>query len=91
MIETIDDAGFVRVVGRHLELHFVTGDKTDETLAHLARDVGEDEVTVFQFDPKHGAGQDGVNGAFEFYGFFLLRHNRGRSAWPVAAPTLGKR
>ncbi len=90
-IEAIDDASLFRVVRRHFQFHAVTGDEPDETLAHLARDVGEHEVTVFQFDPEHGAGKDGVNGAFEFYGFFLFRHNREWLARRRRPPTLGKR
>ena len=73
-VEPIHDPGFFGVVGRHFDFYPVTGDEPDEALAHFARDMGENEVTVFQLYPEHGAGENGVDGAFEFDSFFLLRH-----------------
>ena len=72
--EAVDDAGFVGVVGGHFDFDAVTDDEADEAFAHFAGDVGEDFVGVREFDPEHGACEDGGDGAFEFDGgFFVLR------------------
>ena len=72
--EAVDDAGFVGVVGGHFDFDAVADDEADEALAHFAGDVGEDFVGVREFDPEHGACEDGGDGAFEFDGgFFVLR------------------
>ncbi len=50
-----------------------------KTLAHLAGDVREDEVAVVELHPEHGPGENGVDRAFQFYGFVVL-HNRWKAA-----------
>lgn len=39
--------------------------------AHLARDMGSNDVTIFQFDPEHGIGQGLDDRTFHFYVFFF--------------------
>lgn len=75
-INTVNDPGFFRIVGRHLDADIVTGHKADESFAHLARNVGENEVAVLQFHPEHGSRQNGVNRSFQFYCFVVFLHNR---------------
>ena len=66
-IEAVDDAGLGEVVLGHLHLHPVAGREADKALAHLARDMGEDDVlAVVQLDAKHRAGQNGHHFAFDF-------------------------
>ena len=64
--EAVDDARLGEVVGRHFELHAVTIGEADETLAHLAGDVGQDAVFVCEFDAEHGPGEHGGDFAFGF-------------------------
>ncbi|MFT5470453.1 MAG: hypothetical protein ACI8UO_005581 [Verrucomicrobiales bacterium] len=61
LVETVNDARFVSVVRRHLELHFVAGDEFDETFAHFSRNVSQDDVSVIEFDMKHRPRQNGMN------------------------------
>src|SRR5688572_29634720 len=55
--QAIGDAGLGDVIRRHLHLHLVTHDKTDEALPHLARNVGENLVTTGQLNAELGAGK----------------------------------
>src|ERR1700734_2595793 len=58
-IEAVNDARLGEVVLRHLHFHPVAGGQADETLAHFARDMGQDNVlAVVQLDAKHRTGQD---------------------------------
>ena len=43
-------------------------------LAHAPGDVGDDDVSVVEFDPEHGIGQGLENLAFHF-DLFVLCHN----------------
>jgi hypothetical protein len=70
--ETINDAGLVHIVRRHLDLNAITDDETDEFLAHLTGDVSQHFVAVFQLHAEHGSCKNGGNGAFQLDGFFLL-------------------
>ena len=50
---TVSDAAFGEVVGRHLNLHLVAGEDFDVVHAHLPGDMGDNLVSVFQFDAEH--------------------------------------
>src|ERR1700734_3041297 len=54
---TVNDARFVQVVGRHLDVHFVANRDADEILAHFAGDMGKDLVPVGERDTEHRAGK----------------------------------
>src|SRR5206468_4100884 len=70
----IDDARLVQIVRRHLDLHAVARRQTDETLAHFARDMGEHEVLVGEFDTEHRPGEHRGNFAFCFNSI-IYTHN----------------
>ena len=70
---TEDYAGFGQVVRRQFYLHFVTRHDANKVLSHLPGDVGKHIAAIRQIYPKHGAGEDGRDYAFYFYGIFL-RH-----------------
>src|SRR3972149_9238888 len=53
----VGDASAGKVIGRHLQFHFISGENTDEVHSHLSRDVREYHVTVLQLDPEHGVRQ----------------------------------
>ena len=66
------DARLGEVVLRHLHFHAIAGGQADETLAHLARDMGQDDVlAVVQLDTKHRAGQHCRDAAFDLNGLFF--------------------
>lgn len=69
------DARLPEIVGRHLHIHAITHADADEMLAHLARDVGQDFVTVGQGHAKHGARQHLGYRAGQFNGFFFSHEN----------------
>jgi hypothetical protein len=72
MLESINDAGFGGVVGRHLHFHPVANCKPNETFAHLAGNVRENEMIVRECDAKHGSGEHRHDGALQFDGFFRI-------------------
>ena len=53
LLVAIRDATALQVVGRELNLDAITGKNPDVMHAHLAGDVGQYLVPVFEFDPKH--------------------------------------
>ena len=65
LTESIDDASFIHIVGRHLQLHPIAGRQADKAFAHLARDMRENEMLVREFHAKHRAGQHGDDLAFQ--------------------------
>lgn len=67
------DAGLAEIVGGHLDVDAVADADTDEVLAHLAGDVGEDFVAVGQVDTEHGPGQDLRDDARQFNWFFFCQ------------------
>ena len=56
----------------HFDFNAVTNRQADEALAHLAGDVRQHLVLVVQLNAKPGAGQNGVNPAFQFNVLFDL-------------------
>ena len=59
----VSDAAFREVIGRHFYLHLVSGEDFDVVHAHLAGDMGDDLVSVFQFDAEHGVAEGFDNGS----------------------------
>jgi hypothetical protein len=77
LFEAIDNPGLVEVVRGHLDLDSITDGESDEALSHFARDVGQNDVFVVEFNSEQGAGQHGVDASLEFERFFsdcLLLH-----------------
>ena len=50
---TVSDATFREVIGGHFNLHLVTGENLDVMYAHFAGYMGDDLMSVFQFDAEH--------------------------------------
>jgi hypothetical protein len=63
MSESINDASFGGVIGRHLHFHPVANREANETLAHLSGNVCENEMVVRERDTKHGPGEHRHDGA----------------------------
>lgn len=53
-----------QVIGRHFHFDPVTDGQPDEPLPHLARNMRQHLVLIFQFDTKHGPGQYRQNPPF---------------------------
>src|SRR5271157_1193025 len=53
----VNDPPLGEIVRSDLDGHPVAGDDPDEILAHLAGNVGEDAVTIFQLDHELGVGK----------------------------------
>jgi hypothetical protein len=68
-----NDSRFGQVVRRKLHRNFVTGNDTDEMLAHFPGDVGEHVALAGQINAKHGAGKHLGHGPFH-HDLFLFRH-----------------
>src|SRR5277367_3488929 len=60
-----------KVIWRKLDGNLVSGKNADEILAHLAGNVRQNLMLVFQFDAKHGVGQRLKHRGHYFYGVFL--------------------
>ena len=60
-----------QVIGRQLNLYLVTGEDADVVLAHLAGDMGRDNVTIVELDAEHGVGQGVDHRAIHLYLFFF--------------------
>jgi hypothetical protein len=74
MSESINDAGFGGVVGRHLHFHPVPDCKTNEPLAHLSGNVRENEMIVRKRDAKHGTREHRRDHPLELDRFFRIQH-----------------
>ena len=68
--EAIDDARFIDVVWRHLQLNSIANGKSNKSFAHFSGNVREDKMLVGESDPEHGAGQHRHDRSFQFEGFF---------------------
>ena len=74
-VDSIHDARFLGVVGRHLDFDAVTGNQADESLPHFPGNVREDEVAIVQLDSEHGSRKNGVDRSFQFYSIVVFIHN----------------
>ena len=59
------------VVRSDLDGHSVAGDDPDEILAHLARNVGQDAMAIFQLDHELGVGKRLHDSSFRSDRFFF--------------------
>ena len=57
LLVSINNPGPGQVVGRHVEKNPVAGENPDKMHPHFPRDVGQDPVTIVQFNAKHGIGK----------------------------------
>ena len=74
MSESINDAGFGSIVGRHLHFHSITNGKPNETFAHLSGNVGENKMIVRERDAEHRSWKHHHDGNLQ-YDRFLRPHD----------------
>jgi hypothetical protein len=67
------NATLSQIVRCHFNLNLITRQNADVMLTHLARNMGNNGVTIFQFNFESGVRQGVYNLAFEFNVLFL-RH-----------------
>src|SRR5437762_80727 len=67
--QSINDTCFIEIIGGHLEFDAVAICQANESLAHLARDVGKHAVLICEFDTKHRACKNGCDSTYYFNGF----------------------
>lgn len=72
---SIDDATFREVVWRQFNPDFVTGDDTNEVLAHPSSHMRHDLTAGLQLDTESSIGQGLCNSAFHFESFFFFSQN----------------
>ena len=70
--EAEGDASLGGIVGRHFHFHAVADDEFDEAFAHFARDVGEHDELIGEFDTELGASEDLHDGALDLDGSFRI-------------------
>ena len=70
--EPVNDARLGGVIGRHFHFYSITDRQTNETLAHLSRDMRENEMVVRKRNPKHRSRKHRHDGAFYFDGLFRI-------------------
>ena len=63
LLVTVSDAAFREVIGGHFNLHLVAGENLDVMHAHFPGDMGDNLVSVLQFDAEHGVAERFDNGA----------------------------
>src|SRR6476660_8565141 len=57
LLVAVGDPATGEVVGCELDLNPIAGEDADVVHAHLAGDVREDLVAIFELDAEHGVGQ----------------------------------
>src|ERR1700744_3763039 len=82
LFEAIGDASFGKVIRSHLHHDLVAGQHADAVLAHLARGVGDDLMSVGQHDAKRRVGQQFADRAFKLKQFFFCHY---ASGWGLTA------
>lgn len=65
------DTTFGQIVRREFDSDLVACKDSDVIFAHAPRDVGRYDMTVFQFNAKHGVGQFFHNPAFHLNTVFF--------------------
>ncbi len=89
--EAEGDASLGGIVGRHFHFHAVADDEFDEAFAHFARDVGEHDELIGEFDAELGACEDLHDGALDLDGSFRIVVDLAWSAQGWAAAGRGVR
>src|SRR5262245_47599952 len=84
LLVPIDDATAAQVVRRKLHGDLVPGKDLDEMHPHLARDVGQDLVTVLQLHAEHRVRKRLDHGAFDLDAFFFRQSTLSVSPRPTA-------
>ena len=86
MSESINDAGFGGVVGRHLHFHPVPDCKANKPLAHLSGNVRENEMIVRKRNAKHGTREHRCDHPLQLDRFFRIHYFNFGDATDSACP-----
>ena len=77
---SIDDSAAGKVVGGEPHANLVAGNDADIVFPHFAREMGENDVAVLQFDPEHRVGEGFADDPLHLNGFFF-RHVNSLNYW----------
>ncbi len=67
LLETIGDSTTVEIIGRQFNCHPIAGKNLDVVHAHLAGDMRQDLVPIFQLDLEHCVGERFDNRSLKLY------------------------
>src|SRR5258705_350267 len=94
LLVSVDDAPAIQIVGRQLHRDLVPGQDLDEVHPHLARDVRQDPVTVFQLHAEHRVRKGLHHRALDldafFFGHPLVGLDPGEDVRPLEEPGRGR-
>src|SRR6185295_2539709 len=71
LLVAVDDSAAGQIVRRKLHCYLISSENPDEILAHLAGNVRQDLVLVFQLNAEHRVGQWLDDRGHDFNGVFL--------------------
>lgn len=71
LLGAVSNATAAEIVGGEFYSHPISGEDADIVLAHLSRDMGENNVPVIQLNFEHCVRQWLDDTAFNFNGFFF--------------------
>ena len=74
LLVSVDDTSTRKVIGAELYDDAVLGEDTDVVLAHFARDVSENDVSVCQLNAKHRVGQGLDNRSLDLDNAVFVSH-----------------
>src|SRR5213080_1418425 len=75
--QPINDARLGCIVGRHLHTYSITNRQSDEPLADLPGDMGENGMVIVKRDSKPGSRMHSHDGALNLNGLFSIHDVRG--------------
>ena len=73
LLEPVGNPTLGEIVRREFNKDSIAGENLDVVLSNLAADVGEDDVTVRQFNPELRIGQRLGHDTFDFDSLFLCQ------------------
>jgi hypothetical protein len=68
---SIDNSSAIQIIGGNFYDDAVSGNDSDKVLAHLAGNMGQDFVSIVEFDPKLRVRQRLDDAAFDLNGLFF--------------------
>jgi hypothetical protein len=71
LLETIRDPAPGQIIRRHFHRHLITRKNANEMHPHLARYMGQDDMSIFELHPKHRIRQSFCHGTLYFDNIFF--------------------
>ncbi len=71
----VNNSPSVQIIGRKTDFYFIAWDNPNIVLAHLARKMGKNNVSIRQLDTEHRVGKSLSDYALHFDRFFFSHKN----------------